>query len=520
MTQSVTLSAAMQQNLYALQQISTQQAQTQEILATGKKVNSPVDDPVAYFESQSLSYRASDISNAIANMSQVTQTITAATNALGSIGDILTQMQSVANQAKTSASAGTATATSTNTNTLGASTALVGYKATGAAAAMAAGNKLVIDVGAQAYTYQVKAGDTGATLENWLNSLSGVSASFTTDPSGVSHLQLSSTAGQTISVDQTNSSSSMTALGVTTVSTAGNASLTKATVSLTSGTALNGLTLDGTNNIATGDYYSVQVGSGPTQYFKVGTLASGGNGTTVGDLMSWLNGVSGVSAKFATDANGTQQLQVSSTDGQAIAFGNTDPTGAANPTAATTLGLSNLAAGTTPYDADGSLTAQYNSLLGQLSKLVGDASYNGVNLLGGQNLAVQFSENSSSSMTVQGVQFDPAQANSGLNLSTNLDFQANGLSDIDKALGQITSAQAAVRSQSSTLGSNQAVINTRKDFANQMVATLNTGANDLTQADMNTESANMLALQTQQQLGISSLSMASQAAQSILKLFP
>lgn len=53
-----------------------------------------------------------------------------------------------------------------------------------------------------------------------------------------------------------------------------------------------------------------------------------------------------------------------------------------------------------------------------------------------------------------------------------------------------------------------------------MVNTLQQGSDNLTLADMNEEGANMLALQTKQSLGTSALSLASQSAQMVLKLFP
>ncbi len=59
----------------------------------------------------------------------------------------------------------------------------------------------------------------------------------------------------------------------------------------------------------------------------------------------------------------------------------------------------------------------------------------------------------------------------------------------------------------------------RQDFTNNMINTLQTGADGLTLADTNLEGANMLALQTRQQLSITALSLASQANQSVLKLF-
>jgi flagellin-like hook-associated protein FlgL len=76
-----------------------------------------------------------------------------------------------------------------------------------------------------------------------------------------------------------------------------------------------------------------------------------------------------------------------------------------------------------------------------------------------------------------------------------------------------------VASQSSAFGSNLSIVQNRQDFTNNMVNTLKTGADGLTLADTNLEGANMLALQTRQQLSITALSLASQANQSVLKLF-
>ena len=64
-----------------------------------------------------------------------------------------------------------------------------------------------------------------------------------------------------------------------------------------------------------------------------------------------------------------------------------------------------------------------------------------------------------------------------------------------------------------------AVLNTRLDFTKAYVNTMTAGAGKLTLADLNQEGANLLALQTRQQLGIQSLAFAGQSEQSILGLF-
>ena len=80
-------------------------------------------------------------------------------------------------------------------------------------------------------------------------------------------------------------------------------------------------------------------------------------------------------------------------------------------------------------------------------------------------------------------------------------------------------ALVTLRSQTQTLGSNVALLQTRLDFTEDYVNTLDAGASKLTLADLNEEGANLLALQTRQQLGISALAFAGQAEQGILGLF-
>jgi flagellin len=76
-----------------------------------------------------------------------------------------------------------------------------------------------------------------------------------------------------------------------------------------------------------------------------------------------------------------------------------------------------------------------------------------------------------------------------------------------------------LRSNAQTLGSNVALLQTRLEFTEAYVNNLEGGAAKLTLANINEEGANLLAVQTRQQLGISALAFAGQAEQSILSLF-
>ncbi|MNL36670.1 flagellin [compost metagenome] len=90
--------------------------------------------------------------------------------------------------------------------------------------------------------------------------------------------------------------------------------------------------------------------------------------------------------------------------------------------------------------------------------------------------------------------------------------------NIDAELAKLKTALNSVRSQASTFGSNLSIVQNRQTFTDSMINTLEDGAGNLTLADMNTEAANLLALQTRQSLSQNSLSLASQADQSILQL--
>ena len=74
--------------------------------------------------------------------------------------------------------------------------------------------------------------------------------------------------------------------------------------------------------------------------------------------------------------------------------------------------------------------------------------------------------------------------------------------------------------QAVTFGTNSSTIQIRQDFTKNLINTLQTGSASLVLADQNEESANLLTLQTRQQLSISALSIANQAQQAVLKLFP
>ena len=90
---------------------------------------------------------------------------------------------------------------------------------------------------------------------------------------------------------------------------------------------------------------------------------------------------------------------------------------------------------------------------------------------------------------------------------------------ITATIAELDTATSTLRTDAKTLSSDLSTVTIRQDFTDKMINTLSDGAANLTLADMNEEGANMLMLQTRQALGTTSLSLASQAAQSVLRLF-
>ena len=162
-----------------------------------------------------------------------------------------------------------------------------------------------------------------------------------------------------------------------------------------------------------------------------------------------------------------------------------------------------------------SLVSQYNNVIDQIRTTAQDASFNGINLLNGDQLKLVFNETGSSTLNITGVTFDPAGLGLG-NLTSGTDFVDNA--STNKILTSLNDASSALRSQASALGSNLSVVQIRQDFSKNLINVLQTGSSNLTLADTNEEAANSQALSTRQSIAVSALALANQSQQSVLQL--
>lgn len=150
--------------------------------------------------------------------------------------------------------------------------------------------------------------------------------------------------------------------------------------------------------------------------------------------------------------------------------------------------------------------------LKQIQGIVEDTNYRGINLLDKEDLIVDFNDQKTSKLKVDGRAFDIES----LKLD-QIDFQKP--SQVENAIVSIRKAIAQVREYGSTLANDLNIIETRQDFTRNFINNYESGATDLLIADQNEEGANLLSAQIRLDLSTQALSLAAQSSRSILELF-
>ncbi len=517
---TISLTASMRSNLLSLQNISGQVDATQNKLSTGKKVNSAIDNPSSYYTALSLNNRADDLNALLDSMGQAVSTIKAATSALESATEFLEQAKAVANQALEGEQK-----VQDNPADFEGYTEVSSVDELKNALADANIDKIVITKSLTFATDESLTIDAGKTV-------SGKSADITLSFNGTKDFSPSITLKgvlKDISISHTSTASSSFALMGGTLEGTVNVSAEGESVQ-----AIRNCKINGTANIRVSGNGSIGVFFGSTINGNVNIYASDFgimspnqpvpvliNSSAVVKIYSENNTAISGPFKIVTGA----EIWIAGKDDETmtqykingdIASFITDANLAGNETGKTSSKeefkkyVNDCVSGKLKdgkYDS-----SQYVSILNQYNALIKDASYKGINLLQSDKLSVKFNEDNTSMLAVQGKDMS-AKA---LGLATT-EWQSQ--EDINRSIAELTSAINSIRSYSSELGNNYNIITTRQDFTENLINVLTEGADKLTLADMNEESANMLALQTRQQLAINSLSLASQASQSILKLF-
>jgi len=500
MGDNITLSAAVRQNLLTLQSTADLMSGVQNKLATGLKVNSALDNPNSFFTASGLNSRANDLSTLLDDMGQSLQTLKAADEGIQTITDLVETAKAKANQALQTQSQ---------------------YERKTYAAQYNDLLKQIEDV-AKDSSYKGK------------NLLGGDGNDLTTifNEDATSKLKISA-------VDYTNAALS-TGLNLSDLAEgqggATSFQLEGGNNSFVLKESTNGPTLNSSSLLSS----ALGISSTNTLSFYSGstttTLASSHNlalsaGTTVQDLIDKIDGIAGVRAEF-DESNGT--LKIISNDDVTLTH-NGSATGAlttVNATAFTSLTTKLAGSGSYKVGDVITLTDGNNYELGSL-EIESDTTVDDL-----KDFLNDFNGVSASFNTTTGKLAITSETDLGLT-STNTDFNADdftadsdgvtiaALSDsgfatdneINKVVDRLNNALSNLRSQASEFGTNLSTVEIRQDYTKSLINTLQEGAGKLTLADTNEEGANLLALQTRQQLASTSLSFASQADQTVLSLF-
>jgi len=530
----ITLSASVRQNLLSLQSTADLLSTTQNRLSTGNKVNSALDNPTNFFTAQGLNNRASDINNLLDGIGNGVQILQAANTGITSLQKLVDSAKSIANQAL-QATSGYSTKSQFSTTIEGATAdnllgtpnvaatvegTAVTDLATGSDLSTAAGGGFAdgdtLIVNGKTITFATGSATAGTAASVTDTATGNVTINLTYDNAGTSDQSTTATLKAAVeSILGTGSSFTITDADEQASITAGN---TTDTISL-GGTALSKLGLTATTTpIAPTNSFSGQtltigaIDGSAAQTITFGTGA--GQVNTLDDLNKSLAN-SNLQASISKDGKLTIQTtnDQASFDLTAAGLIGGTATGAGNLFGA--LNTSGPVADVNAQNTRSSLVAQYNTVIDQIKTTAADASFNGVNLLNGDTLALTFNETGKSKLSITGVTFDPAGL--GLeSLTKGTDFLDNAATN--KILTSLNDASSTLRSQASAFGSNLSVVQMRQDFSKQMINVLQNGASALTLADTNEEAANSQALSTRQSIAVSALSLANQSQQGVLQL--
>ena len=125
---------------------------------------------------------------------------------------------------------------------------------------------------------------------------------------------------------------------------------------------------------------------------------------------------------------------------------------------------------------------QYNAVISQINTMASDSGYRGTNLLVANTLGVKFNEDGASSLSIEGFKATATGLTVGIvgqatgGIAASWSDATNGSVSINSALTQLSDALSTLRVKSSALSSSLSIVQTRADWADQMIATLNAGA--------------------------------------------
>ena len=165
-------------------------------LATGKKVNAPIDNPISYFLSAGLSSRANAINGLMSDITNTQGSIAAANNGITAIRALLTTAQTIASQARQFPESPVVVVTGSHSNPFNTASTIA--STAGSASLLKAGNTVTVGDGTITATYTAANGDTIQALLDAVNSTGGLNVTAALSSSGQLKFTATSAANITI----------------------------------------------------------------------------------------------------------------------------------------------------------------------------------------------------------------------------------------------------------------------------------------------------------------------------------
>jgi len=263
--------------------------------------------------------------------------------------------------------------------------------------------------------------------------------------------------------------------------------------------------LTGTSTFSTASNHVLSIHDGTT----TATFTAGATAVSVQQILDAVNNAAGLRIKASLNDAGQVLLEATGTN-------TINVTGSMAVTASVVgigIGQTTVAAGTL-NSTRSSLAAQFDAIRVQINGLATDAGFNGVSLLNSQSLKVVFNEEATTSLTLNGV--NATATGIGITGTTNT-WQTSV--DIKTSITLADNAAVTLKNFATTYSNNNQIVLARQDFTKNLIKSLESGAEQLVLADTNEEGANLLALQTRQQLSSTALALSAQNDQAILRLF-
>jgi flagellin-like hook-associated protein FlgL len=574
MSNDVVLTAALRSNLNSLQKTQSLIDETQFKLATGRKVNSALDNPQNFFSAQSLNNRAGDLSRLLDGIGQSIQTLKQADAGITSLTKLVEQADAVVENAREAINKG-----GTQAKIVGNAN-LRGIDDLGATVpGITDTDELIIQItdpknpgtlidfdtsGASDTTANITIAD-GDGIDDLLNKLNGLradtdtgdvpileaklndkgqleiktlnggdlninfNAADNTDATNLAFASALGFGGQARAVGENAAANNQVEITASASSKIKSFKLYNNTADRVASRsdALTGL-VNGDDKTVTlfaaldnaADEFEIAINGGSSQTVEL-------SGATIQSFIDSINNNDALKTQIKAgynDATGEIEIERLSDSVQDITIGleSNTATDDANFGFGTRT-FDNILNGQTNSFEEvirfGSAAAEledyendFNNIRTQIDQLVTDAGYRGVNLLKGDDLETNFNADRTSKLKTEGVTFTAE----GLGIK-EADFSSE--TTIVGSVSAIRDALTKVRSFGSSIANDLSIIQTRQDFTKNTISNLQEGADKLTIADQNEEGARLLSLQTRQQLGVTSLSLASQSQQAVLRLF-